>query len=147
MTWEGRLCRSSSQGEQTLFPSIGSERAKGGKRIFHTWNRLLSSFGKSRQEQGVSQHHHSGDSPYYRRPVRTNIRGYFDQYWFTPEPVLVTMRSTTGSLADQYWSDFPPPTTLNFDSTDITLTEQIKGLGLPPLRRKAEAHKMRKGID
>ena len=78
------------------------------------------------------------------RPIvvraRTSSGHDAKQYWL----LLLT---TTGSLADQYWSDFPPPTTLNFDSTDITLTEQIKGLGLPPLRRKAEAHKMRKGID
>ena len=148
MVWEGRLCRSSSQGEQTLFPSIGSERAKGGKRIFHTWNRLLSSFGKSRQEQGVSQRTITAETPpYYRCPVRTNIRGYFDLYWFVRGPVLLhartssghnaeqywlLLRTTTGSLADQYWFDFPPPTALNLNSADFALTEQIKGIGLPP---------------
>ena len=78
------------------------------------------------------------------RPVvvhtRTSSGHDAKQYW-------LLLPTTTGSLADQYWSDFPPPTTLNFDSADITLTEQIKGLGLPPLRGKAEARKMRKGID
>ena len=78
------------------------------------------------------------------RPVvvhaRTSTGHDTKHYW-------LLLPTTTGSLADQYWSDFPPPTTLNFDSADITLTEQIKGLGLPPLRGKAEARKMRKGID
>lgn len=57
-----------------------------------------------------------------------------EQYWL----LLLT---TTGSLADQYWSDFPPYIALDLDSADFALTEQIKGIGLPPLRRKADAHK------
>ncbi len=94
--------------------------------------------------------------------MRTNIRGYFDLYWFVLEPVLLhartssghnaeqywlLLRTTTGSLADQYWFDFPPYIALDLDSEDFTLTEQIKGIGLPPLRRKADARKKRKGID
>ena len=76
------------------------------------------------------------------RPVvvraRTSSGHNAEQYW-------LLLRTTTGSLADHYWSDFPPPTALDLNSADFALTEQIKGLGLPPLRGKAEARKMRKG--
>ena len=79
-----------------LSPAWGSERPQG-EMNFPGLGCLLSSFGKSRQEQGVSQHTITAEPPpHYRCPVRPNIRGYFDQYWFTLEPVLVTMRSTTG---------------------------------------------------
>ena len=78
------------------------------------------------------------------RPVvlhaRTSSGHDAKQYWL----LLLT---TTGSLADQYWFDFALPAVLNLNSADFALTEQIKGIGLPPLRRKAEARKKRKGID
>ena len=105
--------------------------------------------------RGEPAHHHGGDSPLLETPcahqykmafrpivvrARTSSGHNAKQYW-------LLLRTTTALRCDQYWSDFPPPTTLNFDSADITLTEQIKGLGLPPLRRKAEARKKRKGID
>ena len=30
-----------------------------------------------------------------------------DQYWSAIEPVLVTARSSTGQMSDQYWSQSP----------------------------------------
>lgn len=45
-----------------LSPAWGSERPQG-EMNFPGLGCLLSSIGQSRQEHGVSQHHHSGDSP------------------------------------------------------------------------------------
>ena len=62
-----------------LSPAWGSERSQG-EMNFPGLGCLLSSIGKSRQEQGVSQRTITAETrPYYRYPVRTNIRGYFDQ--------------------------------------------------------------------
>ena len=62
-----------------LSPALGSKRPQG-EMNFPSLGCLLSSFGKSRQEQGVSQRTITAEThPYYRRPVHSNIRGYFDQ--------------------------------------------------------------------
>ena len=90
--------------------------------------------------RGEPAHHHGGDSPLLEAPcahqykmvfrpvvvrARTSSSHDTKHYW-------LLLRTTTGSLADHYWSDFPPPTALDLNSADFALTEQIKGIGLPP---------------
>ena len=133
MTWYGKdAC-------VAPLPSMG-KRTPQGEMNFPGLGCLLSSIGKSRQEHGVSQHHHGGDSPLLEAPcahqykmvfrpvvvrARTSSSHDTKHYW-------LLLRTTTGSLADHYWSDFPPPTALDLNSADFALTEQIKGLGLLP---------------
>ena len=129
-----------SPGRADTFPQHREQTRQRRETNFPGLGCLLSSIGKSRQEHGVSQHHHGGDSPLLEMPCALQYKMVFrpvvvrartssghdaKQYW-------LLLRTTTGSLADQYWSDFPPPTALNLDSADFALTEQIKGLGLPP---------------
>lgn len=140
MVWEGRRCSSSSQRKQALFPSTGEQmfpRRGTNYPYLESSTSLLGEIPtKARGEPAIT----AETRPSYRRPVRTKYKRVFrpvvvrartssghdaKHYW-------LLLRTTTGSLADQYWSDFPPHTALDLNSADFTLTEQIKGLGLPP---------------
>ena len=114
-------------------PKEGNEFSRLGMPAFLLWKITT-------RARGEPAHHHGGDSPLLETPCALQYKRVFrpivvrartssghdaKQYW-------LLLRTTTGLLTDQYWSDFPPPTALDLDSADFTLTEQIKVLGLHP---------------